>query len=92
MKMIPLLLASIFFLVFIYSSRKVWINPEVYIADNRYKRTKYSYLWSIFPFNYVAKTLERYPKLELWYSRIILLIMYLMIGFGLIVTFADTLR
>jgi hypothetical protein len=92
MNIIPLFIILVFFLVFIYSTRKVWIEPETYLEDNRRKRAEYSYIWSIFPFRSVAESLDKHPKFELWYSRIVLLLMYLMISFGLIVSFTDSFR
>jgi len=92
MKIAPLFFVSLFFLMFIYSTRKIWIDPETYIEDNKRKRAEYSYIWSIFPFSHVAKFLNSHTTFELWYSRIVLLLMYLMVGFGLLVSFTDSLR
>jgi hypothetical protein len=92
MNVFPLFIALVFLVVFIYSTRKIWIEPEAFLEDNRRKRAKYSDIWSKFPFRYVAESLNKHPTFELWYSRIVFLLMYLMISFGLIVSLTDSLR
>ena len=83
---------SIMFLILLYQSRNIWLDPEAFLEINKRKRSKYSVLWSIFPNNIVAKSLDKYPKFELWYSRIVILIMYLMFGFGLALILTNSLR
>jgi len=90
---IPLLFFAVIFSgILLYFSKNIWIHPQTYIEENRNKRAKYSRLWNVVPFNYVKEFLDTHPRFELWYSRFIVLIMYLIFGFGLILILTDSLR
>ena len=89
---IPLLLFTLFsFAALLYSSKDVWIAPNRYIENRKHKRAKYSFVWSMFPLGYLIKPFDKYPKFELWYSRVGLLLMYLTLIFGLILILTDSL-
>jgi hypothetical protein len=92
MNLFSLFIAFVFFGAFIYLTRKIWIEPEAFLEENRRKRAEYSYVWSNFLFRHVAESLNKHPRFELWYSRVVLLLMYLVISFGLIVSLTDLLR
>jgi hypothetical protein len=65
------------FLYVLYTTRNLWIDPQAYIDGNKRKRAKFSGFWSLFPFGFMAKFLDNHSGIELWYSRIVVLIMYL---------------
>lgn len=89
----PLLtFASIYFFVFLYLTRNVWLDPEAFLEYNRRRRSRYSVLWSIFPYSIVARFLDSHPRFELWSSRIAILSMYLTLGFGIALILTNSLR
>jgi hypothetical protein len=90
---IPLLTFTlIYFLAVLYLTRNAWLDPEAFVEDNRHRRSKYLAMLPIFPFNVVARFLDGYPKLDLWCSRIVILFMYLTLGFGLVLILTNRLR
>ena len=90
---IPLLIFnSILLIAFVYLSKNVWLDAEAFLEYNRRRRSRYSVLWSIFPYNIVVRFNDRYPKFELWSSRIGILFMYLVLGSGLVLILTNSLR
>jgi hypothetical protein len=92
MKITLLTFTSIYLLAVLYLTRNAWLDPEAFLEFNRRKRSRFSAVWSIFPYNIVARFLDGHPKSELWSSRIAILLMYLTLGFGLVLILTDSLR
>ena len=90
---IPLLIfISTYFLAFLYLTKDAWLDPETFIEFNRRKRSRFSAAWSIFPYKIVGGFLDRHPKIELWSSRIAIVLMYLILGYGIVLVLTNSLR
>lgn len=92
MKISLLIFTSIYFLTLLYLTRNAWLNPEIFLENNRRRRSWYLAVWPKSPLNIVARFLDRYPKFDLWCSRIAILFMYLTLGFGLVLILTNSLR
>lgn len=91
-KILLITLLSIYFLAFLYLTKDVWLNPEAFLGKNRRRRAMFSAVWSIFPYNVVARFFDKRPRFELWTSRIAILFMYLVLLCGIVLIQTNSLR
>ena len=89
MNMFGIIFCVSLFALFLYTSIDVWISPEKFLEANQRKRAKYYNSLVLFPFLAFGKFFDRHPKVELWYTRIVLALMYLIFILGLIDWFTN---
>lgn len=72
-------------LVLFYIYRDLWIRPDSYLEKNKQKRIAYyDSVFGIPLFFNILKLIDKYPQIDLWFSRIVFLLLVAIYFFGMI--------